>query len=187
MSFRTFSGMPSRRRARSSALACALVAALALTAGCSDSDEPTTPAATAPATTEKTTTTTSEPSTPEEEVEAAYLRSWEVYTQAVRDLDDSRLAEVYAGEALALRQREIADYRAANTPGRIDVEHDYVIDVFQPDRALILDSYFNKSVFLDAETGDPIEDVPNEVVHRQYELRRGEGGTWLVVQVQAVE
>lgn len=184
MSFRTFNGVPPRRW-NIGALVCALLAALAL-AACTGDDEPDTPAATAPATTETTTTTTSEPATPEEEVEAAYLRSWEVYAEAVRELDPARLPEVYAGDALALRQRELADLTAANTPVRVDVDHDYVIDVFQADRALVVDRYFNRSVYVDPATGEPTEPTPNEIVNRQYELRK-EGGVWRVVVARSFE
>lgn len=165
-------------------LLCGL--ALVMIVGCGGSDDSGLPSATVapPDTTERTTSTT-EALTPEEEVEAAYLRSWEVYAEAVRELDDSRLDEVYAGDALQLRREELADYRAANSPVVVDVEHDYSVSIFTEGRALVVDSYLNRSVFIDPETAEPTEPPPNEVVNRQYELRLT-GGTWKVVYVKSL-
>ena len=60
--------------------------------------EPTSTTTTAPERQASTTTTAFDPATVEGEVEAAYLRSWDVYADAVYDLelDEAALAEVYA-------------------------------------------------------------------------------------------
>ena len=90
MSFHT---LPAMRR-RTSAAVVLLVVALG---ACGGSDEPSTPSATVAApsttTTALTTSTTAKPSTPEEEVEAAYLESWDVYADAARSLVDFESAE----------------------------------------------------------------------------------------------
>lgn len=149
--------------------------------GCSGDDGGDGPTATVGAADrEPTTTSTTEALTPEEEVEAAYLKSWEVYAEAVRELDDSRLEEIYAGDALTLRREEIADYRAANTPGIIDVDHDYEISILEPGRALVLDKYVNHSVFIDPISEEPTEKDPSEVLRQRSELRESEG-VWRVV------
>ena len=165
-----------------------LVAAVVLgaLAGCGGSEGGEGPSATIQAAdADPTTTSTTAALTPEEEVEAAYLRSWEVYAEAMRELDDSRLAEVFADELLDARTKEIADLRAAGHAAIIDIDHDYVIDVFVEDRALVTENYFNRSVLIDATTEEHLEPVPNEVVRRQYELRRLEG-SWKVVSAIAV-
>lgn len=164
----------------------AVAVILGALAGCSGDDGNEGPTATVAAPDrEPTTTSTTEAPTPEEEVEAAYLKSWEIYAEAVRKLDDSRLEEIYAGDALALRREELAEYRRDKTPVKVDVDHDYAISIFTEGRALVIDSYFNRSVYVDPETGEPTEPEPNKTVNRQYELRRV-GDTWKVFFVKAL-
>ena len=70
----------------------------------------TTTTTTAPEREASTTTTAFDPATVEGEVEAAYLRSWDVYADAVYDLelDEQALAEVYADEHLEPTVDEIS-------------------------------------------------------------------------------
>ena len=70
----------------------------------------TTTTTTAPEREASTTTTAFDPATVEGEVEAAYLRSWDVYADAVYDLelDEQALAEVYADEHLQAKLDEIS-------------------------------------------------------------------------------
>src|SRR5690606_11752376 len=113
----------------------ALAVGAALLAACSE-DEPSastttttveatttlapTTTTTAPERPASTTTTAFDPATVEGEVEAAYLRSWDVYADAVYnlELDEEALAEVFADEHLELVRREILgridDKRAAH-------------------------------------------------------------------------
>ena len=132
---------------------------------------------------EPTTTSTSAPPTGslEGEVEAAYLRSWDVYREAMFRLDPSRLEEVYAGDALDLRRREIA---TAPSPVRVHVDHDYEIAVVGPDTALVFETYRNHSVYLDRTTMQPIEPDPNSVLRREYVLQKEPPG-WRVTQANA--
>lgn len=159
--------------------------ALVVLVGCGGNDDPGVPSATiAPTETPDPTTSTTEALTPEEEVEAAYLRSWEVYAESLRDFDDSRYDEVYAEEALMSRQAELAKLKTANTPVRIDVEHNYSLQIVDEGRqAIVLDQYVNHSVLLDPETGEPTEPDPNSVVRRQYPLKRIDG-TWKIVAIR---
>ena len=164
-------------------LLCGL--ALVVIAGCGGSNDPGVPSATiAPADTpDKTTTSTTEAMTPEEEVEAAYLRSWDVYADSLRTFDDSEYPDVYAEEALASRRAELAKLKAANTPVRIDVEHNYSLQIVDDGRqAVVLDAYRNHSVLLDAETGEPTEPDPDKLVRRQYPMKRI-GGAWKIVAI----
>jgi hypothetical protein len=132
---------------------------------------------------EATTTTTTEPAPQglEQEVEDAYLHSWDVYTEAMLRLDPTRLGEVYAGDALDLRRREIA---SAPGPVRVHVDHDYEIAVVGADTALIFETYRNHSVYLDGTTMQPIEPDPNNVLSREYVLQKEPPG-WRVTQVNA--
>jgi hypothetical protein len=145
--------------------------------------------ATAPTTTATTatgppTTATTPPTNPEGEVEAAYLRSWEVYADAMLRLDAARLPEVYAGAALDTRRDEIADLTAARTPARMRVEHDYEVVVVDGTNALVLEQYRDHSVFLDGTTMQPLGPDPDRVVSREYVLRREADG-WRVARINA--
>jgi hypothetical protein len=164
-----------------------------LAVGCGRPDGNGAPSATVAAGTPSSTTTTAapEPTTTttnpapahslEDEVEAAYLRSWDVYTEAMLRLDPSRLGEVYAGDALDLRRSEIV--RAPN-PVRVRVEHDYEIVVVRADTALVFETYRNHSVYLDAATMQPVEADPNNVLSREYVLHKEPAG-WRVTRVNA--
>lgn len=165
-------------------LLCGL--ALVVIAGCGGSDDPGVPSATiAPADTPDTTTTsTTEAMTPEEEVEAAYLRSWEVYAEAALSLDQSELDSVYAKDALEIVRADIARFRRDNTPARFSVEHDYTITIGASGVAVVRDDYVNHSVLLDAQTLEPIEPDPNKVIAEVYLLEEV-NGRWMVVNIQA--
>ena len=143
--------------------------------------------ATTPTTAPDTTTTTSvQPARTgvEGEVEDAYLRSWDVYADAMLRLDASRLEEAYSGPALLTRRDEVAQLAAGNTPVRVHVDHDYEIVVLNADDAFVLEDHVNHSVLLDGGTMQPIEPDPNRVVRREYVLRKGSGG-WRVAHVNA--
>src|SRR5690606_31328392 len=97
-------------------------------------------------------------------VEAAYLRSWDVYADAVYnlELDEEALAEVFADEHLELVRSEILgridDKRAAHA--RID--HNYKVTVLDQDTAIVADRLTNHQVLVDPDTKEPLEDDPNE-------------------------
>jgi hypothetical protein len=120
----------------------------------------------------------------EQEVEAAYLRSWDVYADAMLRLDPSRLGEVYAGDALDLRRDEVAGLARDGTPGRMRVDHDYEVVVLNATDALVLETYVNHSVLLDGTTMQPIEPDPNTTLRREYVLTKEPDG-WRVSQVNA--
>lgn len=157
-------------------LALAFAGTLAACGG-GGSDGPSATLATTP-TTARTTTTQSV----EAQVEAAYLRSWDVYADAVRTFDTSKLASVYTDKALTLRSGEIADLKAAGTPARVSVIHDTSIQIVDAShQAVVRDSYRNHSVLLDS-AGRPTEPDPDQVVSRQYLMLRIDG-TWKVADV----
>lgn len=123
-------------------------------------------------------------SSAEHEVEAAYLRSWDVYTDAMLRLDPSRLEEAYSGSALEVRKAEIADLAKLQTPVRVRVDHDYEVVLVNADTAFVLETYLNHSVYLDGATMQPIEPDPNNVLEREYVLRKEPGG-WRVSRINA--
>jgi hypothetical protein len=151
-----------------------LLPVLCLLAACSGSS----PASPSASVTEPPTSTTT--ASVEAEVEAAYLRSWEVYAKAVRDLDPSGLEESYADDALTVVLDEIARLKTAGTPVRIRVEHDFNTQITGDSQAIVMDTYVNHSVLLDPSTGEPAEPDPNKLVTDLYAMREIEGA-WKVV------
>jgi hypothetical protein len=144
----------------------------------------TTTTAAEPTPTTTTTTTTTAPLTPEGEVEAAYLRSWDVYADAMLRLDPARLPEVYTGAALDTRRSEIADLTSLRTPARMRVEHDYEVVVVDDTNALVLEQYRDHSVLLDGTTMQPLGPDPDQTVSREYVLRKEVDG-WRVARINA--
>jgi len=160
----------------------ALVAVLP--AGCQGgtSTPPSTSASAAPTTTAVQPTRPPTTLSPRGELLAAYRRSWQVYGDALRRLDPSRLSSVFAGTQLRDIQDEVADQKAKHQPVRVSVElHPRVLLVNATD-GVVDDTYINHMVILDPSSGKPAEPDPNEPVHVHYSFKRI-GGTWKVVQI----
>jgi len=170
--------MPSRARCLLAAILALAVAAVL--AGCDDRPVPAPSSGAAPsrsAPVEPTTTRSAE-----DELLAAYDRSWEVYADALRLLDPSRLPSVFAGSALRAAREEVATQKAKNQPVRVSVVHrPRVLRVTATD-GLVEDNYRNHSVVLNPATGAPAEPDPNEVVHQRQSLKRLDG-VWKVVEI----
>ncbi|MDQ2649608.1 MAG: hypothetical protein M3Z03_08635 [Actinomycetota bacterium] len=115
------------------------------------------------------TTTTSlvyDPATVEGQVEAAYLRSWEVYAAAVYDLvlDEEALASVYADPYLQTIRGHIQSKIAENRPSMFRMDHDYTIQFSRPGLAVVIDNETNHHVRVDPVTRQPIEADPNQAL-----------------------
>lgn len=153
-----------------------------LAAACSSGSDAKGPTATvgSPKTTESTTTTTK--LTPEQEVEAAYLKSWDVYIRAKREVTSEGLDCCYFGDQLARTRADIEDRIKRNAPARVSVEHNYRIRMIAADVAVVEDTYRNHSVLIDPDTGEPIEADPNNTSSEIYTLRRIEG-VWKVADI----
>jgi len=126
--------------------------------------------------------TTSTTLTEDQEVEKAYLHYWDVYTQALRDLDQSHLDEALAGSALADTQNEIAKLKKDNTPVRNGVEHNYKVVLKNLASANVIDRFRNHLVLFDGSTGIPKEPDPNKVLNYTYSMERRDN-TWKVTLV----
>ncbi len=181
----------------------ALLSAVALSLGaCSDdggaseetittsSPETTTtePTTTAPERPASTTTTAFDPATVEGQVEAAYLRSWDVYADAVYnlELDEAALAEVYAEPLLTVRRDEIVGRIEDGRAAHVRVEHRYEIALIDSTTASVIDAYVNHQVLIDPETKQPVEDDPNEVLTDVITLNLIDG-EWKLVDWRRVE
>ena len=128
------------------------------------------------------TTTAALPTSPREQVEAAYLRSWAAYARAVATRDPPGLEQAYGGRALELVRSEVIRRRAENRPARARVDHDYTIRLRDADTATVIDGYLSHQVRIDPATGRAIEPDPRERRLEAYTLRRI-GDDWLVTEV----
>lgn len=141
--------------------------------------ESPTPAATRTATPAATPTAT--PSI-EQEVSEAYLRYWEVYADAVFNLDETRLPEVMTEPQLQRTQQEIESLCQRGRAAKIVVEHDFFIAELDPvgETATIHDEYTNSSYEVDAQTREMVgQPAPGTVLTDTYFLVK-EGGVWKV-------
>jgi hypothetical protein len=174
------------------------VVGAALLAACSNDGDPdaaptttgeraATTTTTAPERPTSTTTTAFDPASVEGQVEAAYLRSWDVYAEAVYnlELDEAALADVYAEEALSLRTAEVERRSLEERPSLVRVEHDYEILVAGDGTANVVDHYVNHQVLIDPITKQPTEADPNDrlLVNSRMRLIDGE---WRVVFIEKV-
>ncbi len=170
--------MPTLRRL----LALAVVAVLL--AGC-QGDTTRTPPSTSASATPSTTgvqPTTASTASGAAELVAAYLRSWDVYADALRRLDASRLPTAFAGSALRVARQEVADHKAQGHPSLVRIDHHPKVLLVNATDGLVQDNYQNHSVLLDPKTGAPIEKDPNETVYQRQSLKRIDGA-WKVVEV----
>lgn len=168
---------------------------LTVAAGCSDDGDPeaasttsstersttTTTSTTVPERPSSTTTTALDPATVEGQVEAAYLRSWDVYADAVYnlELDEEAFAAIYAEPYLSTVRNELQDRIVEGRAAYVIVDHDYTIQVLDPSTAVVADRYRNHQVLIDPETKEPIEPDPDEPVLDVVTVRLIEG-TWRI-------
>lgn len=134
-----------------------------------------------------TTTTAYDPAAVEGQVEAAYLRSWDVYADAVYnlELDEAALAEVYAEDALSTQVSEIRRRIQDNTPSLVRVDHSYTISLSGTASANVIDQFVNHQVRVDPATKQPIEPDPNERSLLNFRMALI-GGSWKVVFIERV-
>lgn len=121
-------------------------------------------------------TATVEPSaslSAEEVVIEAYLNYWEVYSEALYDLDENRLNEVMMGPRLDRAIREIKNLRDQGRAVDIDVKNNPVLVELKGDQAIVFDEYENRSTFIDPETKEPLSDPGEaEVIRDRVTLTR---------------
>jgi hypothetical protein len=119
---------------------------------------------------------------PEETVEEAYLHYWEVYGEALFNLDNSRLSEVMTGPRLERALEEIERLQEQGRAVKIVVENRPVVVEVEGDEALVLDEYENRSYLIDAATKEPLSEPPTtgETIRDRVTLTQV-GTTWKVL------
>lgn len=120
-------------------------------------------------------------SSPVLEVEAAYLRYWDVYSAALLNLDASRLGEVAIGEELGRIQEQINGLRSRNRAVRVIVTHSYLIFDVSEREAKVYDEIENRSFTVDPVAKDPPQgDDVADMEKDTYFFQKMDGG-WKVV------
>jgi hypothetical protein len=120
-------------------------------------------------------TTSTTPTDPQAQVEQAYLDAWDVWADALLQLDASRLPEAFTGRALELIAGQVEEQSQSNEPVRIRAEHNYTITILDAQTASVDDRYINHNVRLDPDTLEPIEEDPNRREHRSFTLKLVDG------------
>lgn len=148
----------------------------------------TTTSTTVPERPASTTTTAYDPAAVEGQVEAAYLKSWDVYAAAVYDLvlDEQALAEVYAEEHLATKRNEIQGRIEDGRASWVRVEHDYTIQLIDESTAAVVDRYRNHQVLIDPVTKQPVEVDPDAEVIDVVTLKFL-AGSWRVTRIEGLQ
>jgi len=117
----------------------------------------------------------------EREIEEAYLRYWDVLTQAYLNLDTSHLSEVMSGAELARQEQQIRDLQAQGRAAKLEVQHRIAFVQVSPDHAVIYDEYLNRSIFVDPVTKQELPTKEPPATEKiSFEMRRI-NGSWKVV------
>jgi hypothetical protein len=116
------------------------------------------------------------------QVEQAYLSAWEVWADALLQLDASRLPDTFTGRALDLITSQVEEQSQSNEPVQIQAEHNYTITILDAQTASVDDRYINHNVRLDPDTLEPIEEDPNRREHRSFTLKLVDG-TWKIERI----
>ncbi len=116
------------------------------------------------------------------QVEQAYLRAWDVWADSLLRLDSSRISDVLTGKALEIVTAQVNEQRDKNQPVRVRAEHNYRIVLINAITASVDDRYINHSVRLDPDTLQPVEEDPNERVHRSFTMKLVDG-TWKISEI----
>jgi hypothetical protein len=141
-----------------------------------------TPAATATVTAAPTQTPAATATvSPEEEVEAAYLRYWDAYADALYNLDTSRLTDVMTGPRLERALNEVKQLRDQGRAVRIVVENHPVVVQMESDRAVVYDEYENRSYFIDPTTKEALSRTEGSQTIRDTVTLTRVGQTWEVL------
>ena len=162
--------------------------ALVLLAACRGEEESPVTATATPATTPQDSATpvpTPSPTTTlsnDEAVIASYERYWEVYAEALANLDVSQLEEVMMGARLERAIREVEGLRSRNQAVRVLVELHPEVAVLDADRAVVVDEYTNQSYLIDPQTKEPIAGTGEEQSRRDTFTLLRIDGAWKVAQ-----
>jgi len=133
-----------------------------IAAACGGDDADPTPTATATSNPSPTPTAPQPTTTPDPETEVleAYATYWEVYAEALRNRDDSRLDEVMTGPRLERGLAEVAGLIADDRAVEQVVHLNPIVVEIVGDQAIVFDEYENYSYYIDPGTHQPLRPTP---------------------------
>ena len=118
----------------------------------------------------------------EREVEQAYLKYWDVYSDTLLNLDASKMSEVAADNGLSRVQEEVADFQRRKAAVRVRVTHSLLVfDVTDTD-AKIYDEILDQSFLVDPTTKLPSESSNQGTLVKDTFILKRIDGTWKVVE-----
>lgn len=116
------------------------------------------------------------------EVEQAYLKYWQVYSDALLNLDTTRLPQVAADKGLSRIEEEIANLRNEKLALRVRVSHSYIIFDVTDSEAKVYDEIFDRSFTVDPVTKNPPDAPVKGGLVKDIFFMQKIGGTWKVVE-----
>jgi hypothetical protein len=117
----------------------------------------------------------------EEAVTEGYLQYWHVYSDALYNLDASRLGDVMTGPRLQRAIDEVSGLVQQGRAVKIEVSNQPVVLQVDGDKATVFDEYQNRSGFIDPVTKEPLSSPGNaEVIRDSVTLTRVDG-VWKVL------
>jgi hypothetical protein len=120
----------------------------------------------------------------EREIEQAYLKYWDIRSEALYNLDPRRLPEVMAGAELEREQQQVSELKAQGRAVKTDVEHRIAFVRVGEANAELYDEYVNRSYLIDAQTKQAIRTPgPGGTAKVSYRLQKIDG-VWKVVDGQ---
>ena len=162
----------------------AVAGLIVLGASCGGDSDPSTgtPNGSAPTITPSATPTQTA-ATVEEAVLRDYLNYWDVYADALLNLDTGRLNEVMTGPRLERALNEVQNLRSQNRAVSIDVENQPVVVNVAGDEATILDRYENRSHFVNPSSKEPLTQPSSSEELRDMVSLIRVGAVWKVVDI----
>lgn len=158
--------------------------AMMVAAACGGSGDDPAPTATATATAPTAKPTASQPTaTPDTEAEviAAYLHYWDLYAEAVLNLDHGVLMGAASEEELQQVKEEIETLRAQGVALRVVIEHRPTVIELTDTTATVFDEMTNNSFYVDPETHEPPEgEGSGETLVDTFFLEKVDG-QWIVI------
>jgi hypothetical protein len=114
------------------------------------------------------------------EVTKAFDQYWQVRSQALMDLDKSHLAEIMAGDHLAMMSQRINQLREENRAIKTDVDHEIRVLSVSMSTAQVFDDYISNTVYVDPVTAQPLSQPASDELRVVYRLEKSDG-RWKVI------
>ena len=115
-----------------------------------------------------------------QEVLNAYQHYWQVYSDALLNLDTSHVGEVATGEELARIQQEVDGFRSRNHALRVVVEHHFMVFDVTASDAKVYDETHDRSYTVDPVTKLPPQGPDQADIEKDTYFLQNIGGTWKV-------